>query len=206
MANIIFDFDGTIADSLPIVVSMINNWMPKRGPINNEELQELRNLPIHKVLERLEIGPWRAPQLLIQGRLEMSRHIDEIPVVAGIPEAIEEIHKAGHAMYIMSSNSPKNIRYFLKKHGLHDYFKRVYGGVGIFGKASALRKVLGGNRLNSDHTYYVGDEVRDIHAAHKAKVKVVAVTWGYNGAKILASERPTEIANKPADLINLLSK
>jgi phosphoglycolate phosphatase len=205
VTNIIFDFDGTIADSLPLVVNMVNHWLKKRHPIDEAELKRLRNLPIHKVIEELEIPPWKAPSLLVRGRMEMTRHINDVPIFDGIVDAINQLKAEDHTIYIMSSNSTKNIRKFLKHHGLYDDFKRIYGGIGIFGKTKALKKVMRDNKLSSKNTFYIGDEVRDVHAAHKAKVSSVAVSWGYNGVQLLSSEKPTAIAKVPADLVKILS-
>ncbi len=205
MANVIFDFDGTIADTFPMVVELVSRWTGKQDKVEEQELEKLRNLPVHKAIEELGISSWRVPVMLIRGKRDMGKRMDEVQVIKGMPEVIKELHGQGHTMYIMSSNSPKNIRKFLKQYKLHDYFKRVYGGVGLFAKAKALKKVMKDNGLSGGHSFYIGDEIRDIHAAHKVGIRIVAVGWGYNGPGALAEENPTAMATKPSDLIKLLS-
>jgi phosphoglycolate phosphatase-like HAD superfamily hydrolase len=47
---------------------------------------------------------------------------------------------------------------------------------------------------------YVGDEIRDVHAAQAAGVPVVAVTWGYNNVHVLTESKPDKIVFDPSEI------
>lgn len=55
--------------------------------------------------------------------------------------------------------------------------------------------------MNKQHTFYIGDETRDIDAAKQNGIHSIGVTWGFNSEKILAQHQPDYIARKPEDLL-----
>lgn len=172
----------------------------KSQAYSEEEILRLRGLTAFNVLRELRIRPWRVPWLVVRGRTMMRREIDAIAVFEGIEDVLAQLKAAGVPMYIISSNSPGNIRKLLAARGLAEYFTHVYGNVGIFGKAKMLRRVIGRNNLDAATTYYVGDEGRDIEAAKRVGVTSVAVAWGFNSPELLAKHHPAVIVGKPAGL------
>ena len=204
MKNIIFDFDGTIVDSLEFVINMYEGWYPNSQHLKNIDKDKLRNMPITGVIEELRIRPWKVPALIIRGRMEMNKNIDKLDAIPGVLELIDFLKEHDARLYILSSNSARNINKYLKLKNARSKFQRVYGGVGILGKAKALKKVIEKNRLDYSETYYVGDEVRDIKAAKKAGIFSIGVTWGYNGKNIMNKENPDLVADKPQDIIKFL--
>ena len=117
-----------------------------------------------------------------------------------------KLHAEGHELFIVSSNSVKNVRAFLHHHNLHTYFLEIYGGVGMFGKASALRQLLREQHLEAKEAVYIGDELRDVQAAQAIKLPVIAVTWGFARPASLNRLKPTALANSPDDIIGLVGE
>jgi len=115
-----------------------------------------------------------------------------------------DLHKRGMPLYITSSNSTGNILKFLQTHDMDRYFVRVYGNVGLFGKARALRQVLKTNQLRPEQVTYIGDETRDIEAAKHVGIRSVAVTWGFNSAALLKTHEPDALAKTSAELAKIL--
>jgi HAD superfamily hydrolase (TIGR01549 family) len=204
MSSIIFDFDGTIADSLPFAIKMFNDWAKHRQPISDEELQKLREMPLQNVIVELKVPTWKIPSLLYRARKEMTKHLHEVPMFSGMKEVIEQLNKANIDLYIVSSNGNKNIYKFLKINNMENSFKKVYGGIGLRGKAKALKSVVKRNNIDPSKTYYIGDETRDVNDAKSAGLRTVSVTWGYNGKKILSEQKPEHIVEKPNELPKIL--
>jgi phosphoglycolate phosphatase-like HAD superfamily hydrolase len=50
---------------------------------------------------------------------------------------------------------------------------------------------------------YIGDETRDIEACKKINVPIIAVSWGFNSHKSLASHSPTYLINNPKELVEI---
>jgi phosphoglycolate phosphatase len=203
MATVIFDFDGTIADSFPVIVDVFQQ-LTHSTPLPPAEIQRLRLLPLHDLGRELHIAKWRIPLLLWRGRRLMKQRISEVEVFDGIPQVIAALHHHNHQLFVVSSNDTKAIEAFLKRHKLDNYFTQINGSVGLFAKAKSLQKMLNQNHINREDCYYIGDEVRDIEAALRLGIKQIAVTWGYNDATILKAYYPTALVNTPAQLLNAI--
>lgn len=202
-SNIIFDFDGTLADSLPLVLDLLYKWF-KRDPLPDKTIQILRNKTIKEVLAYFEIPMWKVPGLLVRGRVDLGRRLSEVPLFEGMDKVIEKLHAQGNQIFLMSSNSTVNVANFLKIHKIDGYFTEVYGNAGIFGKAPVMKKIMQKHRLKPEDCYSIGDEIRDIEAAKKAGITSVAVGWGYNGEQILKAHKPDHFTSKPADLTKII--
>jgi phosphoglycolate phosphatase len=202
VSNIIFDFDGTIADSFTVVVDTFFKMTGRSQKVSVAEIKRLRGLPMLRVAQELDVRIWKIPVLLRRGRRMIRSQMNQIEPFVDMPEVIRALHADGHHLYIMSSNSVQNIQAFLHQHNLNREFIRIYGSVGVLGKAGVLRKIIRHNRLDAADTYYVGDEVRDIAGAKHAHVKIVSVGWGYNSAPILRLHHPNYLAKKPDDILN----
>ena len=202
--SIIFDFDGTIADSFDTTVRVFYKLTGHGQRLSDKELARLRGLTMLQAVEELRIHPLKIPFLMMRGRLQMARRIKHIAVQPGVASVIRQLRADGHQLFIVSSNSQRNIQTFLRQHHLASDFGAVYGGVGLFNKAKALQKVLRHNQLAPDDAYYVSDEVRDVTAAQSVGIPVIAVTWGYNNAEILRQHQPTHLVEKPEQLLRLL--
>lgn len=200
----IFDFDGTIADTFATSIRIFEK-MTKKKPYKPAEIERLRGLSGLQLIRELRIRPWLVPFMLARGRAMMRRKMKDIEVFPGVEKVIHELHAQGVPLYIMSSNSPANIRKFLRDQGLADNFIRIYGNVGLFGKSAMLRRVMRQNGLQPQQVTYIGDESRDIEAAKHVNVRIVSVDWGFNSADLLARHKPDVIVHSPRELAKALS-
>lgn len=178
--------------------------MRRPEPFTDEDIMRLRGLNAYHIIRELHIRPWRVPWMVVRGRVLMRREIDSIVVFNGIEEVLQQLQEAGIPIYIMSTNSPGNIRKLMESRGLAQYFKHIYGNVGIFGKAKRLRQIIERNGLDRARVVYVGDEGRDIEAAKHVGIKSVAVSWGFNTPELLARHHPTYLVRTTGELAKTL--
>jgi phosphoglycolate phosphatase len=202
---IIFDFDGTIADSMGSFFNILNRLAKEFGyrKVEKNKIEELRNKKTEEFLKHLKIPLLKLSFIVNRVLLELNKEIEFLKPIKGVKKTLSVLKNKGYILCILTSNSKDNVNLFLKKHGFC-LFKFIYSGSSVFGKTDVLRKVLKEHHLQSDEVIYVGDETRDIEAAKKAKVKAVAVTWGFNTRKILKKFKPNYIINKPNELLNIL--
>jgi phosphoglycolate phosphatase-like HAD superfamily hydrolase len=197
--TIIFDLDGTLADSIPVLLELVNDLRIIDRTLTREDYERAKNLPIKAIFKDLGVPLWRAPGILVKGRAALTQRISEVPFCKGMDKAVQRLGKQ-HRLFVMSSNSLENVQQFLELHGMRDCFEAIYGGVGIFGKPKMLRKITEQHALDKASTYYVGDEIRDVDAAKKAGLKSIAVTWGFNGDTILRKHEPDFVVDTPTEL------
>ncbi|NES07303.1 MAG: HAD hydrolase-like protein, partial [Okeania sp. SIO2F4] len=82
----------------------------------------------------------------------------------------------------------------------------ITSGTTLFGKHRAIKKYLKSENIQPEEMVYVGDETRDINAAKKAKVKAIAVTWGFNSREALSEYQPDALVEQPQELIEVINK
>ncbi|GJD18220.1 phosphoglycolate phosphatase [Rivularia sp. IAM M-261] len=205
---IIFDFDGTIADTVDALVSVANRLAADFGyiQITSEELSILRNLTSREIIKYSGISIFKIPFLVKKVKSELKNKIPELKPIAGMQEALVELRNQGHRLGIITSNSQDNVAEFLRINNLDNLFEFVYSGVTIFGKTTIINNVLRQKQIKTQEVIYVGDETRDIEASKKANIKVVAVTWGFNSPEALAKQKPNFLINHPSELIHVVNR
>jgi phosphoglycolate phosphatase-like HAD superfamily hydrolase len=202
---VLFDFDGTIADSFELVLAQYNQLAPlfRARAVDRAELPRLRKLAVPEIMREHRVTYWKLPFLVWSMRRRLHAHVAEVSPCAGVVEALRTLRAAGVRSSVLSTNSSANIRRFVERHEL-DVFDDIAGGVSMFGKARALRRWVARAGVPKERVVYVGDEERDVEAAHAAGIRSVAVTWGYADPGQLAARRPTHLVESPAQLVSLL--
>ena len=200
----IFDFDGTIVDSLDSLIKIFKKLsLQYRGKeLTSEEIDKLRNWKAQDVFRYLDIPTIKLPFVVIGIRRSLAKETALHKPVEGISEALLNLKKKGIKIGILTSNSHKNVSNFLRLNNL-DIFNFIGSGSTLFGKDKLLEKIIRNERLNINKTIYIGDEARDIEACRKINMKVAAVTWGFNKREILNTSKPDYIMEKPHQLLKL---
>lgn len=205
MKTLIFDFDGTLADSFETLLSVFDEVVNRPQKLTDQEIKNLRGMSVKQAIKHLKIKSWQIPRLLLRAKKLLVSKINDIKTFPDIPIAVKQLHQDGYRMFILSTNSEVNISKFLQANNLDGYFTKVYGDIGLRSKSSALKKIIKKERLSFQECVYIGDEVRDIEAARKAKIISVGVTWGFNNPKVIEQARPTYLAKTPTDLTKYLT-
>lgn len=205
MSAIIFDFDGTIADSFDYVLDFLT-MQAKKEPLIGTERTDLRHLSMLAIARSLGHSRVKLPLLFWRGRRVMMVAIDHVEPFDGITEVIRKLHAEGHELFIVSSNNVANIHEFLHRNQLHEYFLEIYGGAGMFGKASALRSLIKEHNLDPADSMYIGDELRDVGAGKSVNIKTIAVLWGFARQVDIKALQPTASAETPQDIIRIIEE
>jgi phosphoglycolate phosphatase len=197
---VIFDFDGTIADSFQVFVKAIEVVLKRKQPLSDTEIAGLRSSSTLSVMRQLGVRKWQLPYLGLKGRREILNHMADVEIFDGISDVLNELYNSEHKLFIVSSNSQEAILTFLERYKLENTIERIYANVSIFGKAKVLKKLLRKEGLLADECVYVGDEIRDVEAAAKAQIRCIAVTWGYRSVNNLKAYGTKDIVSSPKDL------
>jgi phosphoglycolate phosphatase-like HAD superfamily hydrolase len=203
---IIFDFDGTIADTLDTLVTITNRLAVEFGHKQTapEELAQLRNLSSREIVMQSGISIFKLPFLLKKIKENLHDEIQHLNPITGIKEALMQLKHEGNQLGILTSNSEENVRAFLKNQDMEELFSFVYSETTLFSKHKLIRKFMKRNFLSPEEIVYVGDETRDIESAKKINIKAIAVSWGFNSEEVLAKHKPDFLIQKPSELINVM--
>ncbi|MDF1739997.1 MAG: HAD-IA family hydrolase [Verrucomicrobiales bacterium] len=200
---LIFDFDGTLANTFAFGVEIFNEVAPAYGlaEISVARVQQLRKLTTQEILDELHISRVMAIKMGAQIRKILHSRMEQVEPIDGAREAILNLHQEGFRLGILSSNSVGNIRAFLEKTEMLECFSFIEAGVSLFGKSTRIANVLRKKSLSPTEVIYVGDETRDMEAARKNHVSALAVCWGANGREALEGESPEFCIDDPVDLL-----
>jgi len=205
---LIFDFDGTIADTLDEGVKIYNILAEKYSlrQVLQEDLPELRHLSVGRLFDHLGISKHRAPKILFQATRMLKSSIATLPLIPGMATALPMLRKQTEHFGILTSNSVDNVNLFLKTHGLEEVFTFISSTSKLTGKARHLRSIQKNYQIPREQMLYIGDEIRDIRAAQKAQIAIAAVAWGFNSLESLLSEQPDYLLKKPSELLSLVQE
>ncbi|MEG4249160.1 MULTISPECIES: HAD-IA family hydrolase [unclassified Microcoleus] len=203
---IIFDFDGTLADTIDILLSITNRLSAELGfkSATKEEIAQLSNLNSWQLLQYSGISIFKFPLLIRMLKSELRSEIPNIQLFPGIKEVLLELKEMGFQLGIITSNSRENVLASLERNGLQDTFTFIYSG-STFGKHKVINRWLKTEHINPKQVVYVGDEIRDIEAAKKTGINVIAVGWGFNSQEALAAHNPDFLIKHPQELIEIMS-
>jgi phosphoglycolate phosphatase-like HAD superfamily hydrolase len=203
---VIFDFDGTLADTLETLVAITNRLAVEFGypQIDLDAVQQLQHLSSRDIIRQSQIPIFKIPFLLRRLKADLHRDIRNVSLFPGIAESLCEMHRHGHTLGIVTSNSTDNVNAFLETHQLTHLFDFVHSGTTIFGKHRVIRRILKQKGFNETQVLYVGDETRDIESAAKIPVSVVSVSWGFNTREILARYEPDYLIDDPRELVQIV--
>ncbi len=202
--NYIFDFDGTLVDSLPAFIAVFNkNVRDGNNPLTAEQIENFRGMSSRKAISKLGVRWWQVPKLIIQGIPDFHALLPGLSPFKGLPEALHELHSRGDRLFIVTSNTRGSVESFLAQHKLGSYFTDIESASGIFNKSKHIRGLMRKYRLRRKESVYVGDETRDIHAARLAGIKPISVSWGFNTRKILSRQRPAYLVDEPNELLSI---
>lgn len=205
--NIIFDFDGTLADTIPVIFTIVGELAKEIGYEKRITEEDIRWVSEHKLIEipkKFNIPLVKIPYLFMEGRKKLKAQMFSVPSCKGIVEVLHELKKKGYSLGILSSNGRDIIQEFLLKYALVDLFDFVHSELNLFGKDKALLSLLKEHDIQRENAIYVGDELRDIEACRKAKIDVISVGWGFNSPETLRKENSERVAMKPQDILSFV--
>src|SRR6476646_7844236 len=170
---VIFDFDGTLADSASWFLGILNDLARRHG---------FRSVTAADVRRRA------------------AADAASISLFDGVERLLDTLHRNGLKCAIVSSNSEANVRRVLgaKTAGAVSLFDC---GAGLFGKAKRFRRLMRRAGVASAETICIGDEQRDMEAARAVGAASGAVLWGYATRDLLMRCGPTMTFERPMDIV-----
>lgn len=206
--TIIFDFDGTIANTFDRLRVIYNQIAPffRCKQVSKEEQIRLKSCMPFEVMKECRVTFFKIPWMLLVARRKLYKEMEEVEPINEIVHALKELKHQGYTLGIMTSNSKKNVSMFLSRNGLKGIFCFISAHRSVFGKDKVIARLLKKRNIQKEKAVYIGDEVRDIEAAKRLDLKVVAVSWGFSSRENLEKLSPDAIVDHPDHLLSFFSR
>lgn len=198
---IIFDFDGTLADSTDVFINAWNLFAPKYryDPIDIEGVIATKHMSLSQRAREYNFPMYKLPLIMPKVYRYFKEHVKEVKLFEGIKDMLNSLTAQGFKIIVVSSNAKENIELLLKQEGV-DLVSEVLTSSRIFGKDTVLKKFMKQNKVSPDQIVYVGDELRDIQACNKVNIPFMWVSWGIDGFDLVEKENPKYVAHKPVEI------
>jgi phosphoglycolate phosphatase len=202
----IFDYDGTLADSLPWFRSVFQDLIARfdLAPVSADELDGLRGLSGREIMARLKMPMWNLPAISRDMRRRKLAAAGEISLFSGVPKLLADMHDLGVKTAIVSSDSEASVRLGLGPSAA--LISRFDCGASVFGKHHKFRRVARRLDIDPADIICIGDELRDIEAARAAGMDSGAVAWGYALPAALTAAAPTHFFGSIEAMMRTLSQ
>lgn len=180
----IFDMDGTLWDAVDSYCAVWNKTIADLGldiaSVTRARLQGLMGTPLGGIYDAL-VGDAaeRADfnKVLRRNEDEMMPHLGG-RLYPGVKSTLEELHRRGARLFMVSNCSPKGLPNFLAFTGLGPLIEdwRSYGANGLE-KDANIRELVGCYNLRTP--VYIGDTAGDCADTHAAGIPFVWASYGF---------------------------
>jgi pyrophosphatase PpaX len=208
-ATVIFDLDGTLIDTVPLIVASHRHAL---ATVLGRELPEaeLREGIGRPLLEQMRVFDEPRAQELFDVYREFNHrvHDDYVRAFDGMLELCGRLREHGIPVAVATS---KMLDAVLLAYGVVPGLEQSIDAMVTIENTATHKpgpepiehalELLG---RSAEGAVYVGDAPSDLQAARAAGVAAVGVTWGAFPYEGLASERPDAIATTPAELSAIL--
>ena len=212
---VIFDLDGTLLNSITDLTYAVNLLMERYGqPLHTErevasyvgdgaaKLVE-RSFPAGTDCETLKKATDEYKKLYLENMLR------ETAPYEGICEMLRTLKEQGRRVAVVSN------KYYKSTKELCDlFFPNIDGCMGEMEEIGIRRKpypdmllkmmeTLG---VSADETVYLGDSVVDVEVSRRAGTRCISVSWGLRDREVLVSAKPDAVADRPCDVVGIISE
>ena len=201
---IIFDFDGTLADSAEWFFDALDDAAEAFGflKVTPAAVEQLHAFGMKEMLRAIEVPLDRLSAIEEHMRHRGSENIAALRLFEGVPEVLTALRLRGAKLAVVSSNAESVVRTVLGP-TLAGYMDGFGCSAPAFGKEAKLLETITRFGVEASRAIYVGDEVRDIEAAQAVGMASAAVAWGFMAPNALERLKPSMIIDHVAALAKL---
>lgn len=206
--NLIFDFDGTIADSKECSIVATQKSFKERGleePTVNL-IEYYMGIPIEKSFSLMSSVDLDDHQLeaLIKTFRQNYKEVESsyLKLYKHMTEQLQSLSK-NKQLFVVSSKKTDVLIRNLEILDIDHLFTEVIGSDKVNHykpSPDGINYILNKYQLENEETIYIGDAIFDMQMANSAKVASCAVTWGTHSIEELKSENPTYIIHEVTEL------
>jgi phosphoglycolate phosphatase len=209
---LVFDWDGTLADSTALIAGAIQQACRDLGLPAPDEASARHVIGLgHRDAISLV-----APQLATSDVARFSERYRyhyligdaDIPLFAGVIDMLDELERRGHLLAVATGKSRAGLARALARHGVRHRFvaSRCADETSPKPHPAMLLALMDLAGASSDETLMIGDTTHDLELARNAGIDAVAVSYGAHPARGLAAMMPLALVHSLKELRSWLAK
>ena len=208
---IIFDFDGTLADTAAGILATVKETFRRLGfqGADDERIRPTIGLVLEQSLQ--QIGDLSDAQTRDAARLyrEIFPEYGEVnsSLFPGVPETLGELHARGYRMAIATSRGRESLEAIMAPYGVGGYFEEMVTATDRLAPKPApdmVLKLLARMNQPAGSTLVVGDTVYDLLMGSGAGCRTCGVTYGNQKETQLRTASPDHLIGSFAELLKLV--
>jgi pyrophosphatase PpaX len=210
---VLFDLDGTLIDSIELILRSAEFAFAKCGVACPTRAQWLEGVgrPLPTMFAKFASGGQTEVDALILAyrEFQMANHDSLVTAYPGISELLEGLVSRGHRLAVVTSKTGALAARGLGHTGIAHHFQTVVGM-----DASQRHKphpepvLIALDRLgvSPGAAWFVGDSVHDMESGNAAGVSTIGALWGPFSADDLAPSNPRHLAHRAGDVLTIVGK
>lgn len=214
-AAVFFDLDGTLVDTADDLAAPVNHMREARGlkPLPLEEYRPFASAGSRGLLH-IGLGATTDDPDYPALRAEfLNRYEQEIAVHSrlfdGMPELLAWLEANGIRWGVISNKLEYLVRRLVQQLGLGHRVALAYGG-DTAARAKPwpdpLKMALQETGLTARQCVYIGDDLRDIQAAHAVDMPAVAAAYGYGNPNEIPQWKADHVVTSPQEFLTMLKR
>ena len=206
---VIFDVDGTVADTLPLCLDAYRHAFAVHGHpgVDDDQIRSLFGADDEGIIRALLGDAWE-PCYADYFAYYTREHEARVRPIAGVRGLLAELARRGVRLSVLTGKGEATARYSLAQLGLLGFFDDVVCGSpdGLV-KRERLVEMLASSRLSGNQVAYVGDHPDDVIAAREAGIVAVGVAWTPDSsAEALRAAGAAIVALRPEDMLAFVTQ
>lgn len=214
MKLVIFDLDGTLAETIDDLLQALNRMLAELSlPLcTREKLFTFVNNGIYRFIKLALPEHLQADEELIQTAIRIyERHYadcyaDKTHPYKGLPSVLSRLKKEGTLLAVLSNKQDPFVKNIIAKIYPAGLFSEVCGQLDLPAKPDPQSTLAIANRLGISPAdcIYCGDSDVDMLTAKNAGMTALGVSWGYRTTDILYEAGADYVAKDPEDLYRFI--
>jgi len=208
---IIFDWDGTLIDSIDWIASCLQQAADQCG-IAVPEAQAAKDvigLSINNAMQTLfpEIDPHTQAQLVAcYSQQYNSKQISPDDLFPGVYAMLVELKESGYQLAVATGKTRVGLQKALKATGTEELFcvTRCADETASKPDPKMLLEIIQHTQAAKERTLMIGDSIHDLQMALNAPISAIAVSCGANSAELLQQYHPLLCLQQPTELLNII--
>lgn len=208
---IIFDWDGTLVDSIDWIVKCLQYAAEECG-CNVPDPQAARNiigLSIEQAMDALfpDAGQATREQLIqAYGQHFFTKEVSQDDLFPGVYGMLERFKQAGYLLAVATGKKNAGLRKAMTGTGVTEFFDTTRSADQTASKPNPLMidEIVTEMQVSKDRTLMVGDSVHDLQMALSAGVAAIAVECGAHSGEVLKQYQPLRCLQQTSKLLTII--